>query len=200
MPGRLYPPSRIEKKKKKLPFKDHFVSILEENPSRAHTHTAAVKKLGRPWRLVKAERLTGAAGGVGRKRSCCQSASAAIQGDHRLSQKTFQPLQLNATAFSGGQPRVSHGSHGPDSLGRSTPTPPRPPRHSRPPRWVICSWSRRSLLTAACLKVHPAREELEEEPSGKSRCLDALGVEMRAGRTTGTTSSGIKSGLSNSNM
>lgn len=110
MPGRLYPPSRIEKEKKSAlqgPLCLHF----RANPSRAHTHTAAVKKLGCPWRLVKAERLTGAAGGVGRKRSCCQSASAAIQGDHRLSQKTFQPLQLNATAFCGGsatgQPRVT---------------------------------------------------------------------------------------------
>lgn len=48
MPGRLYPPGRIEKKKKKLPFKDHFVSILEENPSRAHTHTHGGGEKARP--------------------------------------------------------------------------------------------------------------------------------------------------------
>lgn len=159
---------------------------------------AAMKKLGCPWRLVKVERLTEAAGGVGRKRSCCQSACAAIQGGQRLT-KTFQPLQLNATAFSGGQLWVSHGS----ATGHTIPTAPaealRPspnPPDTAAPRWVICSWPKHSRLTAARLQVHPVREELEEE----ARCLDALGIEVRARRTTGTTGSGIQSGVSDSNI
>lgn len=161
------------RKRQKRPFKDHFVSILEQSPRGRARTPGGGEKAQRSPALVES---SGTNRGSGRSWLDVTLLPVSLRSYSRRpdSRKSSQPLQLNATGESGGQAQVSQGS----ARGHT----------AAPTRWVIGRWSRRSLLTAACWQGKPVGAGSE----GGSRCLDTLEVQTRAaGSPTGTTSVGL---------
>lgn len=179
-------------------------------PGHTHGHS---KKAQLSLAFSEWKENTGAAGRVGRKLSSCQSASAAIQRDHRPP----APIATTQTSFSlcNSMPLpslgVSRGSHGSTPRRNTLPIPSPDPAALRqvircspsPRQRILCAErSSSSLVTAACFAAADTAfrlcshyESTRQRPACRAPLGNTLSVYTHWDRdeaeTTVTTCSGI---------